>query len=93
MSGHTSVSKTRKVICRVSSCKKSIVLQNYADHLRSAHPGEDFKDVRAFGDRGIASFGFTTPSSDEGRGVAAKRRRDQSRSPIRRLVILYYALM
>jgi hypothetical protein len=73
MSGHShkSISKLRRVICRVSSCKKSIVLQNYSDHLRSAHPAENFKDLRAAGDRGIASFGFTTTgSSEEGRGAA-----------------------
>jgi hypothetical protein len=96
MSGHShkSISKLRRVICRVSSCKKSIVLQNYSDHLRSAHPAENFKDLRAAGDRGIASFGFTTTgSSEEGRGAAAERK-ERSRSPHQRLILLYYyALM
>ena len=49
---HKSVSKTRKVRCRVEDCREPMVAyQNYERHLKSNHPKENHKDKRTFGEK------------------------------------------
>ena len=46
---HKSSSKKTHVICRVESCGKSIVKQNYKLHLETIHSNEDSNDLREKG--------------------------------------------
>ena len=87
MPSHTSVTKSWKVICREPSFKKSVILQNYGLHIRTVHPALDPKDLSAFGEKGIASFGFKSASKNVPEETAA-RGRDRSRSPLKRLDIM-----
>ena len=46
---HKSSSKTKKIQCRVESCKKFIIEQGYKRHLSTVHPKEDSRDLRGYG--------------------------------------------
>ena len=48
---YPSVAKTRKVQCRVETCKQEVASQNYERHLRRFHPSENPKNLRAYGQR------------------------------------------
>lgn len=65
-----SSSKTIQVKCRVEECQKTLMKQNYRDHLQDKHPSENSKDLREYGEKDIASF-FAL-------GARAKRRLNSS---------------
>ena len=56
---HKSSSKQNKVQCRV--CKQFIIEQGYTRHLKTAHPGENFKDLRSYGEKKF-SWGKNAPN-------------------------------
>ena len=41
LSTKTHQSETRKVVCKVNSCKIQILAKNYRQHLVDKHPNED----------------------------------------------------
>ena len=49
MSYYKSSSKTSQVQCRVESCGKSMLKQNYKAHLETQHPEENSEDLREKG--------------------------------------------
>ena len=48
---HTSISKVKKICCRVDTCKEEILIQNYERHLQRFHPSENKYDKRVFGEK------------------------------------------
>lgn len=48
---HTSISKVKKICCRVDTCKEEILIQNYERHLERFHPSENKYDKRVFGEK------------------------------------------
>ena len=60
-----------QAVCRV--CKKPVLRQNYKDHLKDVHKGEDPLDRRQWGDadnRGL--FRGLTSSGDKNHNVRRK---------------------
>lgn len=58
---YKSSSKKIFITCRVESCSKTVVKQNYKTHLKNKHPAEDYNDLRA---RGQSSIFFSKSESD-----------------------------
>ena len=56
LSTKTHQSETRKVVCRVNSCKIQILAKNYRQHLADKHPNEDPTDLSPHGQRKILFF-------------------------------------
>ena len=76
---HKSVSKERKIICRV--CRKEVVAQNYRDHLGAKHPEENSSNLRVYGQ---ASLFFPQGRQKQQDSVKDSNVRDRSRSPAAR---------
>ena len=49
MSYYKSSSKTSHILCRVESCGKTMLKQNYKAHLETQHPEENSDDLREKG--------------------------------------------
>ena len=58
---YKSSSKKIFITCRVESCSKTVLKQNYKTHLKNKHPAEDYNDLRA---KGQSSLFFSKSESD-----------------------------
>ena len=56
----TSFEKIRKKECRF--CRQMKLEQNYREHIKTAHPGQDSSDLRGWGDQNIGDM-FTKSSA------------------------------
>ena len=72
--------KTFQAVCRV--CRKPVLRQNYKDHLKDVHKGEDLLDQRQWGDpdnrdqfRGLTSSGDKNHNvrRTEGKGTLGQK--------------------
>ena len=75
-----------QVTCRVETCKKSIVKQNYRFHLRDKHPEENENDLREASQPRLQWGLKVQPAAPAERagedGEIGRRRQDRSRSPL-----------
>ena len=56
-------SDKKTIVCRVESCKQSLLAKNYCQHLPDQHPAENHQDLSPFGQTRIIFFAAGTSGS------------------------------
>ena len=70
-------------ICRVESCQLELLLRNYAGHLKSKHPEENTKNLRAYG---VKIFSFSKlhgPGENRSLVNSVQVQEDSNEEPLR----------
>lgn len=60
---YKSSGKSKKVTCRVTSCKQVVQEQNYSVHLNRNHPEEDSRDLRGASQESLSYFRISSMRS------------------------------